>query len=209
MGTNMFRTRFSTGDNIASVYTIMSGSTRIESLSLNVNDITSPNYWTLDDRTVYGQYNNDGYSTGYTLCLINATGGTQDTKSIQFIEAYGSQESNSQYRTFYFGCNSVTLDGYGGWYVNDTTTGFTQTEYYYWQQTADQFFKPNFLDNSDMVLYHYGNNLARVLTATGISDQFSLSAWADNRGLEVGDTMFMHYYNDDANGYYHFRHNIH
>ena len=201
-GSNMFRTRCINGDGVASVLTILSGSTYIESLNINVSGITSSNYWDIDNRTVYGLYTDNDY-TGFTMTLINATGGTQDTKVIQMIGAYGSNESRSQYKTFYFGCNSVTLDGYGGWYVNDTTTTFVQIGYYQWQYSADDFYTPTFLENSNIVLYHYGENTARVLKADGISNEFSLSAWNDNKGIEVGDTMFIHYYDDSENEYYH------
>ena len=200
-GTNMFRVRVDNGDGVASVLTITSGATHIESLNVNVSDLTSSDYWYIDDRTVYGVYT-DGDYTGFTMSLIGLTGGTQDTKSVQFYSAWGENENRSRYRTFYFGCNSVTLDGYGGWYVNDTTTTFVQTGYYYWQTRSDNFYTPTFLVNSNMVLYHYGENTARVLTAEGISNEFSLSAWNQNKGLEVGDTMFIHYY-DDTDSYYH------
>ena len=200
-GSNMFRSRCNNGDGVASVLTILSGSTYIESLGVNISGITSSNYWDIDNRTVYGLYTDNDY-TGFTMTLINATGGTQDVKSIQMVGAYGSNDSRSQYKTFYFGCNSVTLDGYGGWYVNDTTTTFVQTGYYQWQYRADNFYTPTFLENSNIVLYNYDENTARVLKADGISNEFSLSAWNQNKGLEVGDTMFIHYY-DDTDSYYH------
>jgi hypothetical protein len=200
-GSNMFRARCNNGDGVASVLTILSGSTYIESLNVNISDITNTNYWDIDNRTVYGLYTDNDY-TGFTMTLINATGGTQDVKPIQMVGAYGNNESRSQYKSFYFGANTVA-NGNEGWYINNNTTGFTSTGYYQWQNRADNFYTPTFLENSDMVLYHYGDNVARVLTATGISQEFSLSAWADNKGIEVGNTMFIHYYNDDANGYYH------
>ena len=199
-GSNMFRGRCNNGDGVASVLTILSGSTYIESLGVNISSITSSDYWDIDDRTVYGLYTDNDY-TGFTMTLINATGGTQDIKSIQMIGAYGSNESRSQYKTFYFGANTVT-DGYGGWYVNDTTTTFVQTGYYQWQSRADNFYTPTFLENSNIVLYNYDENEAKVLKANGISNSITLSAWNYNKGLEVGDTMFIHYY-DDESGYYH------
>jgi hypothetical protein len=200
-GSNMFRGRCNTGDGVASTFTITSGATHIESLGVNISDIYNDNYWDIDDRTVYSFYTDQDY-TGYTMTLIGLTGGTQDTKNLTFNNAYGDNESRSQYKTFYFGANTVA-NGNEGWYLNDNTTGFTSTGYYQWQNRVDNFYTPTFLENSDMVLYHYGDNVARVLTATGISQEFSLSAWADNKGIEVGNTMFIHYYNDDANGYYH------
>lgn len=202
IGTNTFRGRIDTNDGIASVLTIMSGSTRIESLNVPVSGIYNDNYWNINDKTVYGIYTDNNY-TQLTLTLINPTGGTQDTKTIEFYSAWGENESRNNYKTFYFGCNSVTLDGYGGWYINDTTTGFTQTNYYHWQNDCDNFYTPTFEVNSDMVLYDYANNKARVLTATSISNEINLPAWADTKGIEVGDSMFMYFYNDDANGYYH------
>jgi hypothetical protein len=53
-----------------------------------------------------------------------------------------------------------------------------------------------------MVLYHYGDNVARVLTATGISQEFSLSSWNQNKNIVVGDSMFMHIYDDGSNHYH-------
>jgi hypothetical protein len=199
-GSNMFRGKCDNGDGIASVLTILSGSTHIESLNIPVSGITSNNYWNIDDRTVYGLYTDQDY-TGYTMTLIGVTGGTQDTKSLTFNNPYGDDESRSQYKTFYFGANTVA-NGNEGWYINDNTTGFTSTGYYYWQSSCDEFYTPTFLENSDIVLYHYGDNVARVLTATGISQEFSLSAWNNNKNIEVGDNMFMHIY-DDGNNYYH------
>jgi hypothetical protein len=199
-GSNMFRGRCNTGDAVASVFTITSGTTHIESLGVNIDNIYNDNYWNIDDRTVYGFYTDQDY-TGFTMTLIGLTGGTQDTKNLTFSGAWGDNQSRSQYKTFYFGANTVA-NGNEGWYINDNTTGFTSTGYYYWQSNSDQFYTPTFLENSNLVLYHYGNNVARVLTSTGISQEFSLSAWNNNKNIEVGDNMFMHIY-DDGNNYYH------
>jgi hypothetical protein len=200
-GSNMFRGKCNTGDGVASVLTITSGATHIESLNIPISGIYNDNYWSIDDRTVYSFYTDQDY-TGFTMTLIGLTGGTQDTKNLTFNNAYGDNTSRSQYKTFYFGANTVA-NGNEGWYLNDNTTGFTSTGFYYWQNNSDQFYTPTFLQNSDMVLYHYGDNVARVLTATGISNEFSLSAWNTNKGIEVGDSMFIHYYNDPQNNYYH------
>jgi len=199
-GSNMFRGRCNTGDGVASVLTITSGATHIESLGVNISGIYNDNYWDIDDRTVYSFYTDQDY-TGYTMTLIGLTGGTQDTKNLTFNNAYGDNESRSQYKTFYVGANTVA-NGNEGWYLNDNTTGFTSTGFYYWQSNCDQFYTSTFLENSDMVLYHYGDNVARVLTATGISQEFSLSAWNQNKNIVVGDSMFMHIY-DDGSNYYH------
>ena len=200
MGSNMFRNRCDNGDGIASVLTITSGATHIESLNIPLSGITNNNSFSIDDRTVYGFYTDQDY-TGYTMTLIGLTGGTQDTKNLTFNTAWGDSQNNSQYKTFYFGANTVA-NGNEGWYINDNTTGFTSTGYYYWQNNCNQFYTPTFLENSDMVLYNYGNNVARVLTATGISQEFSLSAWNQNKNIVVGDSMFMHIY-DDGSNYYH------
>ena len=202
-GTDMFRTRFDAGDNIASVLTIISGGTHIESLNVNISGITGNNSYSMDNRTVYGFYTDNEY-TGYTMSLINLTGGTQDTKTIEFIEANGSNQSRNTHSTFYFGCNSITLDGYGGWYLNDNTTGFTQTEYYTILEDSWDFYKPDFLENSDIVLYDFVNQKSRVLTATGISNQFDLTTSNTDRGIRVGNNMFIHYYNTE-DGYYHIK----
>ena len=202
-GTNIFRARCDNGDGIASSLTIMSGSTRIESLNIPVSGVTNNfNDWYIDDRTVYRWYSDNNY-TGATYTLINATGGTQDQMTLEFVDQYGNNESDRQYKVFYLGHNTVA-NGYEGWYINNNTTGFTSTGYYQNQTNPDEYFKSDFLEDSTLLLTHSGNLVGRVLTATGISDEFSLPEWDDTIRREVGETMFAIMY-DTPNGQYHIK----
>ena len=204
MGTNIFRTKCNNGDDIASVLTIMSGSTRIESLNIPVSGYTNnTNDWSIDNKTVYRWYGDSNY-TGATYVLINATGGTQDQMTLEFSQEYGNSESDDQYKVFYLGHNTVE-NGYEGWYINDNTTGFTSTGYYTSQTNPDEYFKPDFLEDSNLLLSHSTNNVGRVLTSTSISDEFSLPEWNDNFIRRVGETMFAVLYDDLENDYYHIK----
>jgi hypothetical protein len=203
-GTNIFRTKCNNGDDIASVLTIMSGSTRVESLNIPVSGYTnSTNDWAIDNKTVYRWYGDSNY-TGATYVLINATGGTQDQMTLEFSQAYGNNESNNQYKVFYLAHNTVA-NGYEGWYINDNTTGFTSTGYYNNQTNPDEYFKPDFLEDSTLLLHNSSTNVGRVLTATGISNQFSLPEWNDVFRREIGETMFAVLYDDFENDYYHIK----
>jgi hypothetical protein len=140
----------------------------------------------------------DYYST--TLYLVGANGGIQDNVNINFTNRYGNVKSTSREKTFYYGYLSTT--GYTAFYLNDTKTGFTQTEYYIWQSIANPYLTSNFITNSNIVLYNYENNTARVLTPTTISSQISMPSWVNYRNISVGENKFMFIYND-GNGYYH------
>jgi hypothetical protein len=204
-GTNMFRARCNNGDDIASILTIMSGSTRIQSLNIPVSGVTN-NFsdWDIDDRTVYRWYGDNNY-TGATYVLINATGGTQDQLTLEFIEQYGNNESRSEYKVFYLGHNTIA-NGYEGWYINNNTTGFTSTGYYNNQTDPDWYFKPNFIVNPTLLLTDNGRQVGRVLTATSLSDEFSIPDWYDNFRREVGESMFAILYDDTTqNNYYHIK----
>jgi hypothetical protein len=201
-GTNMFRAKCNNGDDIASVLTIMSGGTRTESLNVSASTVNNNlNDWRIDNRTVYRWYGDSNY-TGATYVLINATGGTQDQMTLEFVETWGNNESDTQFKVFYLGHNTVE-NGYEGWYINDNTTGFTSTGYYNNQTNPDEYFKPNFLEDSTLLLTHNGNRVGRVLTATSISNEFSLPEWYDNFRREVGETMFAILYDDTENNYFH------
>lgn len=203
-GTNMFRSKCNNGDDIASVLTIMSGSTRIQSLNIPVSGYTNnTNDWAIDNKTVYRWHSDSNY-TGATYVLINATGGTQDQMTLEFVQQYGNSESDDQYKVFYLGHNTVE-NGYEGWYINDNTTGFTSTGYYTSQTNPSEYFKPDFLEDSNLLLSHSTNNVGRVLRATSISDEFSLPEWNDNFIREVGETMFAVLYDDLENDYYHIK----
>ena len=97
-------------------------------------------------------------------------------------------------------------NGYEGWYINNNTTGFTSTGYYNNQTNPDQYFKPDFLEDSTLLLTGNNNSVARVLRATSISDEFSLPEWYDTFRREVGETMFAILYDDTTqNNYYHIK----
>ena len=204
MGTNICRTKCNNGDDIASVLTIMSGSTRIQSLNIPVSGYTNnTNDWAIDNKTVYRWYGDSNY-TGATYVLINATGGTQDQMTLEFSQEYGNSESDDQYKVFYLGHNTVE-NGYEGWYINDNTTGFTSTGYYTSQTNPSEYFKPDFLEDSNLLLSNSSTNVGRVLRATSISDEFSLPEWNDNFIRVVGETMFAVLYDDLENDYYHIK----
>lgn len=185
----------------ACVLTITSGTTNNVNLSIPITNINWTDYSTMDNRIVFGISGDD---SGITLLLIDSNGNVQDAKEITYAVPWGENQSRGQNKTYYFGCNAQN-DGYIGWYVNDTTTGFTQTEYYHWQNTSDNYFKSDFRRNSDIVLYNFVNNTARVLRADGISTQIQTPQYNNDRGIEVGEDMFMFYYNDPDTSAFHIK----
>lgn len=197
---DIIRFKCDTGDGVASILTITSGTTNTIGLGVNVSDITWNDYWRIDNRSVYGIMTTGSYDN-ITLSLIGADGNIQDTKNAQYASTWGESQSRSMGKSFYFAYNDLSV-GYIGWYVNDSTTGFTQTEYYQWTYNSDNYFKSDFRRNSDIVLYNFNDNVARVLTSNSISPQIYMPA-NGNKGFEVGEDMFMFYYTDTENNYYH------
>lgn len=199
-GTDMFRTRISES-NVAKLLTITTttGAT-IASLSINTGDIESSDYYYMDNRTVYTIFDSAGNYYTSSLYLIGADGTLKDSLDLEFTNQFGDVNSNSRGKIFYYGYQSTT--GYTGVYLNDTTTGFTETGYYYQQNYANEYYTSNFRIDSNMVLYNYSDNVARVLRPTSISSEIALPSWDDRRYINVGRDKFMFTY-DDGNGYIH------
>ena len=199
IGTNIYRTRIDES-GVAKLLTITSSGVTTTNLDINVGDILLYDYYFMDDRTVFSIMDNSSNYYSTTLYLVGANGNIQDNVNIDFTNPYGNVNSTSRAKTFYYGYLSTT--GYTAFYLNDTKTKFTETEYYNFQSIANPYLTSNFIINSNIVLYNYGNNTARVLTPTTISSQISMPSWVNYRSISVGEDKFMFIY-DDGNGYYH------
>lgn len=187
---DIYRVGCVNGDGVASVLTIMSGSTRIESLNINVVDVTQWNYFSLGNKALYQIWTNDGNSVTYKY--INELGVVTDTiDNYGLIEPYASSADN-QGQNAYIG---IRTEGDIGFYVYSGSTGFTQTDYYTSVYTPSTYASDTFKENTEMVLFTDGQLDFRILSSTGITQEFSFPEYGEY-SISVGKTKFMFVYQD-------------
>ncbi len=186
---DVYRVACDNGDGIAAVLTIMSGSTRIESLNVNVADVYQYNYWSLGNKSIYQIYTNSANNVKYKY--INELGVVTDSLDYGLIEPYAS-DANTQGQNGYIGIRS---EGNIGFYVYSGTTGFTQTDYYAGTYTPWTYYSDTFKENTEMVLFTNGQLGFRILSSTGITQEFSVPEYSDYN-INVGKTKFMFVYQD-------------
>jgi len=187
---DIYRVACDNGDGIAAVLTIMSGSTRIESLSVNVTDVYQYNYWSLGNKSIYQIFTNSANNVTYKY--INELGVVTDTlDDYGLITSYASNV-NTQGQNGYI---SIQSEGNIGFYVYSGSTGFTQTDYYGNIYDTPPYDTNTFKQNSDMVLFTDGQLDFRVLNSTGLTQSFSFPEYS-GYSINVGATKFMFVYSD-------------
>jgi hypothetical protein len=187
---DIYRVGCVNGDGVASVLTIMSGSTRIESLNINAVDVTQWNYYNLGNKALYQIWTNDGNNVTYKY--INELGVVTDTlDNYSLITGYASSADN-QGQNAYIGIQS---EGDIGFYVYSGSTGFTETDYYGTTYTPSTYASDTFKENTEMVLFTGGQLDFRILSSTGITQEFSFPEYGEY-SINVGKTKFMFVYQD-------------
>ncbi len=186
---DIFRVACVNGDGVASVLTIMSGSTRIESLNINAVDVTQWNHYSLGNKAIYQIWTNSGNNVTYKY--INELGVVTDSLDYGLIEAWASS-ADSQGQNGYIGIRS---EGDIGFYVYSGATGFTQTDYYATTYTPITYASDTFKENTEMVLFTNGQLGFRILSSTGITQEFSFPEY-NNYDISIGKTKFMFVYQD-------------
>jgi hypothetical protein len=187
---DIYRVACVNGDGVASVLTITSGSTRIESLNIDTVDITQWNYFSLGNKTIYQIFTNDGNNVTYKY--INQLGVVTDTiDNYGLIDPYASDIDNQGQNAYI----SIRTEGDMGFYVYSGATGFTQTDYYGTTHTTSTYASDTFKENTEMVLFTNGEIGFRILSSTGITQEFSFPFY-DSYSIRVGKTKFMFVYAD-------------
>lgn len=186
---DIFRVACVNGDGVASVLTIMSGSTRIESLNINAVDVSQWNFYSLGNKAIYQIWTNSGNNVTYKY--INELGVVTDSLDYGLIEAWASS-ADAQGQNGYIGIRS---EGNIGFYVYSGATGFTQTDYYGTTSTPSTYASDTFKENTEMVLFTDGDLGFRILSSTGITQEFFFPEYTDF-SINVGKTKFMFIYQD-------------
>jgi len=193
---DIYRTPCVNGDNIVSMLTIMSGSTRIESMNVSVSGVTNLNWHSLGNRTAVQIFTNSNNNVTYKL--INELGVVIDSlDNYELISAY----STSMYsfgETAYLTIIGVSA-GILGYYVYSGSTGFTQTDYY--NNSSDTGFYSSPTSNYDGAIVLYNNDELgfRILTPTGITNEFNFPEY-NQFDIRVGESKFMFVYNETSGG---------
>jgi len=186
---DIYRVACVNGDGVASVLTITSGSTRIESLNINAADVSQWNYYSLGNKAIYQIWTDSGNTVTYKY--INELGIVTDSLDYGLIAGYASS-ADSQGQNAYI---SIQSEGNIGFYVYSGATGFTQTDYYATTYTPSTYASDTFKENTEMVLFTDGQLGFRILSSTGITQEFSFPEYTDY-SINVGKTKFMFVYQD-------------
>jgi hypothetical protein len=187
---DIYRVACVNGDGVASVLTIMSGSTRIESLNINVADIYSSNYYSLGNKVIYSIYTDNASTVTYKY--INELGVVTDSLDNYGLVSQYASSINTQGQNGYI---SIQTEGNIGFYVYSGSTGFTQTDYYSSTYTPSTYDSDTFKNNTEMVLFTEGQLDFRILSSTGITQEFSFPEY-NEYSINVGKTKFMFVYQD-------------
>ena len=191
---DIYRTPCVNGDGIVSMLTIMSGSTRIESMNVSVSGVTNVNWNSLGNRTAVQIFTNSNNNVTYKL--INELGVVIDEiNDYGLISAYASY-MNSFGETAYL---TIRTEDDLGFYVYSGSTGFTSTDYYDNSNTTSQYSSGTDRYNGAMVLYNTDQLDFRVLTSTGITNEFSFPEY-NSFDIEIGESKFMFVYNETNGG---------
>jgi hypothetical protein len=86
-----------------------------------------------------------------------------------------------------------------GYYVYSGSTGFTQTDYYGNSNTTNQYSSGTGRYNGAMVLYTNDELGFRVLSSTGITNEFSFPEY-NSFDILIGESKFMFVYNETNGG---------
>ena len=134
-------------------------------------------------------------NTHPTFYLVNGTtGALLDTLSFESFDGY-SWSVDQSYTAFAITDSQNNI----GWYLNTSTNEFTQFSGSYqniW--TPPSFFRGNdvFTDHPSLVMFNYNMNAnsARILSTTGLSNEFNLPAISNNNFTLYRGNSFISYY---------------
>jgi hypothetical protein len=194
---DMFRIACNNGDGVLSYLTIMSGSTRTESMDVFITDINSQDSRWLGNKTVVRLLTND-YSTA-TFKYINEFGVVIDTVSNSLF---------SQSNTSFDGVGEVcylkmlTSDNITtAYYVNGNSTGFTETTYYNHVETPYSYYSEDGEVPDVMFLFAEGGYAARIISSTGATSEFNIPV-SNSYSARVGKDKIMFVYQDSNDSNY-------
>jgi hypothetical protein len=193
---DIYRTPCVNGDGVASMLTIMSGSTRIESMNVSVSGVTTLNWYSLGNRTVVQIFTNSNDNVTYKL--INELGVVIDEiNDYGLVSAYASNMSSFGETAYLSIRTEIDL----GFYVYSGSTGFTSTDYYGNLSSTSQYSSGTGRYNGAMVLYTNDEDELgfRVLSSTGITNEFSFPEY-NSFDIEIGESKFMFVYNETNGG---------
>jgi hypothetical protein len=191
---DIYRVPCVNGDGIASMLTIMSGSTRIESMNVSVSGITNFNWNSLGNRTAVQIFTNDNNNVTYKL--INELGVVIDEiNNYGLISAYAST-MYSFGETAYL---AIRTEGDLGFYVYSGSTGFTSTDYYNNLSSTNQYSSGTGNYNGAMILYTNNELGFRVLSSTGITNEFYFPEY-NSYDIRIGESKIMFVYNETNGG---------
>ena len=194
---DMYRAAVDNGDGLLSFLTIMSGSTRIESMSVNVSDIFSFNSHYLNNKSLV-QIFTDG-ANDVTYKYINAAGVVTDTVTDTLSSQYDSQ-MYSEGEVAYMSLNTST-NGNIAFYVYSGSSEIITTDYYFGRFTSGVFGSENKQIPDVIFLLDQGGVFGRILTSTGMSNQISLPEM-DTYDVTIGKDKFMIIYGDPNDNSY-------
>lgn len=193
---DIFRTVVDNGDGVVSMLTIMSGSTRTESMNLFTSGVTYVNTLYLGNKTLVQLWSNN--ATDVTYKYINAVGVVTDTESGSLTNSYESSMDNEGEVAY---IKMITTTGDTAFYVYSGSTEMIPTSFY------SNLTDPN-LYNSEtkevpdvMFLWSEGGETGRILTSTGISDELILPEMY-TREVRVGKDKIMIVYQDPNDSNY-------
>jgi hypothetical protein len=192
---DIYRVSCVNGDDVASMLTIMSDDEpHIESMNVSVSGITNMDWYRLGNRTVVQIMTND-YNT-VTYKYINQSGVVISELNDYLLVSQWATNVNTFGETAYL---TIQHEGNDGYYVYSGSTGFTQTDYY--NNSSDTVFYSSPTSNCDgaMVLYNNDGLGFRILTPTGITNEFSFPEY-NSFDIRVGKSKFMFVYNETSGG---------
>ena len=192
---DIYRVSCVNGDGIASMLTLMSDDEpHIESMDVSVSGITNMDWDQLGNRTVV-QIMTNNYNT-VTYKYINQSGVVIGELNDYLLVSQWATNVNSFGETAYL---TIQHEGNDGYYVYSGSTGFTQTDYY--NNSSDTVFYSSPTSNYDgaMVLYNDDELGFRILTPTGITNEFNFPTY-DQFDIRVGESKFMFVYNETSGG---------
>jgi hypothetical protein len=197
---DMIRIVCDNGDDVLSLFTIMSGSTRVESMNVFISDVSQVNYRWLGNKTLVQIFTNDGNNVTYKY--INSVGVVTDEVTSALNNTYGANMDNSG-EVAYMTIQRASGDGGNlGYYVDGNTPDITSTTYYSSRYTMDSFDSQTKELPDVLFLFAGGSGeFGRVLSSTGITDELNFPAMT-SFDIRMGKDKFMIVYQDSGDNNY-------
>lgn len=179
------------GDGVVSLLTIMSGSTRTESMNVFVSGTTQINYDFLGNKTLLQIYSNSNSDVAFRY--VNAVGVVTDELNYTLSTQYGSNMTTMG-EVGYIRMQTAN-DGELGFYVYGNNVDFNPTGYYTNTRTPD-FYDSETKELPDVIfLFSEGGGNGRVLSSTGVTSQFEIPVF-NSYNTRMGKDKFMIVYSD-------------